>query len=42
MIISASRLSLGLFKRSEFGMKAYVPYVGDDVHVTINFEGIKQ
>ncbi|PQV45136.1 polyisoprenoid-binding protein YceI [Paraburkholderia sp. BL21I4N1] len=29
-------------KRSEFGMKAYVPYVGDDVHVTINFEGIKQ
>jgi len=29
-------------KRSEFGMKAYVPYVGDEVHVTINFEGIKQ
>lgn len=29
-------------KRSEFGMKAYVPYVGDDVRVTINFEGIKQ
>ena len=29
-------------KRSEFGMKAYVPYVGDNVHVTINFEGIKQ
>ncbi len=29
-------------KRSEFGMKAYVPYVGDDVNVTINFEGIKQ
>jgi len=29
-------------KRSEFGMKAYVPYVGDDVQVTINFEGIKQ
>ena len=29
-------------KRSEFGMKAYVPYVGDDVAVTINFEGIKQ
>ncbi|MBE1160894.1 YceI family protein [Dyella acidiphila] len=29
-------------KRSDFGMKAYVPYVGDDVHVTINFEGIKQ
>jgi polyisoprenoid-binding protein YceI len=29
-------------KRSQFGMKAYVPYVGDDVHVTINFEGIKQ
>jgi polyisoprenoid-binding protein YceI len=29
-------------KRSDFGMKAYVPYVGDDVHVTINVEGIKQ
>jgi polyisoprenoid-binding protein YceI len=29
-------------KRSEFGMKAYVPMVGDDVNVTINFEGIKQ
>ncbi|CAN7300667.1 YceI family protein [Caballeronia sp. LjRoot31] len=29
-------------RRSEFGMKAYVPYVGDDVHVTINFEDIKQ
>lgn len=29
-------------KRSDFGMKAYVPYVGDDVNVTINFEGIKQ
>lgn len=29
-------------KRSDFGMKAYVPYVGDDVHVTINFEGIRQ
>lgn len=29
-------------KRSDFGMKAYVPYVGDDVQVTINFEGIKQ
>ena len=29
-------------RRSDFGMKAYVPYVGDDVHVTINFEGIKQ
>jgi len=29
-------------KRSEFGMTAYVPYVGDDVAVTINFEGIKQ
>lgn len=29
-------------KRSDFGMKAYVPYVGDDVSVTINFEGIKQ
>lgn len=29
-------------KRSEFGMKAYIPYVGDDVGVTINFEGVKQ
>ena len=29
-------------KRSDFGMKTYVPYVGDDVHLTINFEGIKQ
>ncbi|MFT4435446.1 YceI family protein [Caballeronia sp. 15715] len=29
-------------KRYDFGMKAYVPYVGDRVHVTINFEGIKQ
>lgn len=29
-------------KRSDFGMKAYVPYVGDDVNLTINFEGIKQ
>jgi polyisoprenoid-binding protein YceI len=29
-------------KRSNFGMKAYVPYVGDDVNITINFEGIKQ
>ena len=28
--------------RSEFGMKAYVPYVGDEVHIPINFEGIKQ
>lgn len=29
-------------RRSAFGMKAYIPYVGDDVNVTINFEGIKQ
>lgn len=29
-------------KRSDFGMKAYVPYIGDDVKVIINFEGIKQ
>ncbi|WP_158882794.1 YceI family protein [Rhodanobacter sp. L36] len=29
-------------KRSDFGMKAYVPYISDDVKVTINFEGIKQ
>ena len=28
--------------RSEFGMKAHVPYVGDEVHIPINFEGIKQ
>jgi len=29
-------------KRSDFGMKAYLPYIGDDVKVTINFEGLKQ
>jgi polyisoprenoid-binding protein YceI len=29
-------------RRSDFGMKAYVPYVGDEVHVVINFEGIRQ
>lgn len=26
----------------DFGMKAYVREVRDDVHVTINFEGIRQ
>jgi polyisoprenoid-binding protein YceI len=31
-----------MIKRSDFGMKAYLPYIGDDVKVTINFEGIKQ
>jgi len=31
-----------MLKRSDFGMKAYVPYVGDEVNITINFEGIKQ
>jgi polyisoprenoid-binding protein YceI len=29
-------------KRSDFGMKAYLPYIGDDVHIVINVEGIKQ
>jgi polyisoprenoid-binding protein YceI len=29
-------------KRSDFGMKTYLPYIGDDVHLAINFEGIKQ
>jgi polyisoprenoid-binding protein YceI len=29
-------------KRSDFGMKAYLPYIGDDVKVTVNFEGIQQ
>lgn len=29
-------------KRSEFGMKAYLPYIGDDVNIVINAEGIKQ
>jgi polyisoprenoid-binding protein YceI len=29
-------------KRSDFGMKAYLPYIGDDVKVTVNFEGTQQ
>ena len=28
-------------KRSDFGMKAFLPYIGDEVTVTLNFEGIK-
>ena len=28
-------------KRSDFGMKAFLPYIGDDVTVTLNFEGTK-
>lgn len=28
------------FKRSDFGMKAYIPDVGDDVHIHIEAEGI--
>ncbi len=28
-------------KRSDFGMKTFLPYIGDDVMVTLNFEGIK-
>ena len=28
-------------KRSDFGMKAFLPYIGDNVMVTLNFEGIK-
>jgi polyisoprenoid-binding protein YceI len=41
-VFKAGYTATTTIKRSEFGMKAYVPYVGDDVHVTINFEGIKQ
>lgn len=29
-------------KRSDFGMKAYLPYIGDDVNITVNFEGVQQ
>jgi len=29
-------------KRSDFGMKTYLPYIGDDVTITVNFEGTKQ
>ena len=29
-------------KRSDFGMKAYLPYIGDDVKITVNFEGVQQ
>ena len=32
----------GAIKRSDFGMKTYLPYIGDDVNLTLNFEGIKQ
>lgn len=31
-----------MIKRSDFGMKAYLPYIGDDVTITVNFEGTKQ
>lgn len=41
-VFKAGYTATTTIKRSEFGMKAYVPYVGDDVHVTINFEGIRQ
>ncbi len=29
-------------KRSDFGMKTYLPYIGDDVSITVNFEGLQQ
>ena len=29
-------------KRSDFGMKAYLPYLGDEVNITVNFEGTRQ
>jgi polyisoprenoid-binding protein YceI len=29
----------GTFKRSEFGMKTYIPYIGDDVSLIIETEG---
>jgi polyisoprenoid-binding protein YceI len=32
----------GTLKRSDFGMKAYLPNLGDEVQLAINFEGIKQ
>jgi polyisoprenoid-binding protein YceI len=32
----------GDVKRSEFGMNKYLPMVGDDVHIVINVEGIRQ
>ncbi|NYH13151.1 YceI family protein [Paraburkholderia bryophila] len=41
-VFKAGFTATTIIRRSDFGMKAYVPYVGDDVHVTINFEGIKQ
>lgn len=41
-VFKAGFTATATIKRSDFGMKAYVPYVGDDVRVTINFEGIKQ
>jgi polyisoprenoid-binding protein YceI len=41
-VYKAGFTAMTTIKRSDFGMKAYVPYVGDDVQVVINFEGIKQ
>jgi polyisoprenoid-binding protein YceI len=29
-------------KRSDYGMKAGIPAIGDDVHIAISFEGIKK
>ena len=31
----------GMLKRSEFGMKAYVPLVGDEVTLRIQIEALK-
>ena len=32
----------GTLKRSDFGMKAFLPMISDDVSLTINVEGIRQ
>ena len=32
----------GSFKRSEFGMKTFVPAIGDEVKLKINFEGYRE
>ena len=29
----------GKFKRSDFGMKTYIPYIGDEVSLIIETEG---
>lgn len=32
----------GSLKRSEFGMKTFIPAVGDEIRLMINFEGMRQ